>query len=473
MSVAIALHFLRGRYHATPWGHHVNEGAVEWPPSPWRFLRSLVAAWFASGASDESRFLALLEALRPPPLAQVPQATVAHTRHFMPWAKKGPLDRTLIFDTFLVLNPDDPVFLIWPDARLTEGERRLLTDLVVRLSYLGRSESWCEATREEQLLSTPNCRPLRLEERPADHEEAVSLLAADPMAPLDQLFDSLCTGTAKLRQQKLLQPPASTWVQYARPREVILLDPLPKRPVRPEKRATVVRYALSGKVLPLVYDAIAVGGGARRGAMAIYGRLYGGAHSPLLSGRGTDGRPLQGHEHTHYLPTDEDGDGRLDHLTIWCPALLKDRELQALGRLSTLRLPGHPYDLTLFLVGEGTRDRFPVPLFATAQRWRSATPFILVRYPKRRAGQVEDTPVDQVKLELVRRGYPSPIMVEPIRPARGSWLEFQRWRRGGGTAAGAWAFGFRIEFADPVPGPITLGYGAHYGLGLFLPEEAA
>lgn len=43
--IAISLTFPAGRYHATPWDRHVNEGAVEWPPSPWRLLRSLVAVW--------------------------------------------------------------------------------------------------------------------------------------------------------------------------------------------------------------------------------------------------------------------------------------------------------------------------------------------------------------------------------------------------------------------------------------------
>jgi CRISPR-associated protein Csb2 len=41
----IELRFPAGRLHATPWGRHVNEGAVEWPPSPWRILRSLIATW--------------------------------------------------------------------------------------------------------------------------------------------------------------------------------------------------------------------------------------------------------------------------------------------------------------------------------------------------------------------------------------------------------------------------------------------
>ncbi|MFH1303100.1 MAG: type I-U CRISPR-associated protein Csb2, partial [Planctomycetota bacterium] len=43
--IAIEMKFPTGKLHATPWGRHVNEGAVEWPPSPWRFLRALLAVW--------------------------------------------------------------------------------------------------------------------------------------------------------------------------------------------------------------------------------------------------------------------------------------------------------------------------------------------------------------------------------------------------------------------------------------------
>ena len=43
--LAIEFKFLAGRFHATPWGRQVNEGAVEWPPSPWRLLRALIAVW--------------------------------------------------------------------------------------------------------------------------------------------------------------------------------------------------------------------------------------------------------------------------------------------------------------------------------------------------------------------------------------------------------------------------------------------
>jgi len=49
-------------------------------------------------------------------------------------------------------------------------------------------------------------------------------------------------------------------------------------------------------------------------------------------------------------------------------------------------------------------------------------------------------------------------------------IQFKRFRQkpnddGGRRIAGA----FRIEFPQPVPGPIVLGHSSHFGMGLFLP----
>jgi|GEM_PF-2746837 len=43
MSLTISIRFLTGRAHLHPWQTHHGEGRVEWPPSPWRLLRALVA----------------------------------------------------------------------------------------------------------------------------------------------------------------------------------------------------------------------------------------------------------------------------------------------------------------------------------------------------------------------------------------------------------------------------------------------
>ena len=48
----LELRFPAGRFHSTPWGRHVNEGAIEWPPSPWRLLRSLIATWYLKARAE-------------------------------------------------------------------------------------------------------------------------------------------------------------------------------------------------------------------------------------------------------------------------------------------------------------------------------------------------------------------------------------------------------------------------------------
>ena len=63
--LAIELTFPGGRYHATPWDAHVNEGVTEWPPSPWRVLRALVATRHLKAREEVSQetLAALIEAL--------------------------------------------------------------------------------------------------------------------------------------------------------------------------------------------------------------------------------------------------------------------------------------------------------------------------------------------------------------------------------------------------------------------------
>ena len=62
----LELRFPAGRYHATPWGRHVNEGAVEWPPSPWRIVRALIATWYLKAREiSEGTIRALADALEP------------------------------------------------------------------------------------------------------------------------------------------------------------------------------------------------------------------------------------------------------------------------------------------------------------------------------------------------------------------------------------------------------------------------
>lgn len=80
--------------------------------------------------------------------------------------------------------------------------------------------------------------------------------------------------------------------------------------------------------------------------------------------------------------------------------------------------------------------------------------------------------------ELQRAGLPVPLRVSevPMLALAGgrtlAWREFRQQRvLGGGRRGAAFGRGFEIEFAQPVAGPLALGYAAHYGLGRFQPVK--
>ena len=256
-------------------------------------------------------------------------------------------------------------------------------------------------------------------------------------------------------------------------------------------RAEVVRLALSGETLPTTGDTLRWGDIARRAAMSRYGRFNGHGVSRTLSGKDGDGRPLRGHRHTFYLPTDEDGDGRLDHLTLITPAGLDAVELAAVASIDTLSLGGKRTTVhaKVEAIGGVADFRSETPIFGVSSRWRSLTPYVLPRHVRfrgpRNAGgfrRMVDGPEEQVHREYSARWPQGPKLVgvkrmdpaepiPPMTPGKSAGLpsfEFFRHRNSGSNGGGA--FNFLLELAEPIPGPLALGFGCHYGLGLFIPR---
>ncbi len=466
MTTALEIRLLAGRLHTTPWGHHVNEAALEWPPSPWRLVRAL-AAGVARTTGDMVSCRRLLEPLLTAPAYVLPAASAAHTRHYMPWEKKrGNVERVLVLDTFLVAA--EPIVVIW-DADVPDQE--LLRAALQRIGYLGRSESWAEVRLVEP-SAEPNCRPLEIGAGvPAEHE-IVQLLAPDPAQP-DVAISSVFMSTEDVRAAGFDRPPGTRQIPYSRPR--VDVDPLPTPPRTRRgniegRLPTVAMYLVDSTAPPPLTEALAVSDLLRRSAMAWHGRLHDGEASPILSGKDAGGCPLEGHRHAFYLALDEDDDRRIDRLVVYAPAGLGRGEREALARIRTLAPGRGRPELRLHLVGIGAPGDFRSRVFERTERWRSHTPFLLVRHPKVRGSserRIVDDPVAQVVLELERRGFPPPTEVRPVRGARSRWLEFRTFRRGAAGPPGAW--GFDLRFAEPVSGPIALGRLCHFGLGLFLP----
>jgi CRISPR-associated protein Csb2 len=473
MATAIALKFPAGRYHATTWGRHVNEGAVEWPPSPWRILRTIVAAWKVRMEANDELLASIIKNLAGPPEFYLPPATIGHTRHYMPLYKG---ERTLVFDTFAAVDRDDELHIVWRDAELTSNEKNALGTALGRLTYLGRAESWCDARLVEGHSTPINCYPEG--RRIAGDAEVIRVLTAIPDAVIAGKTPEqwpLCANTLDLRSQRWSDPPGSRWVSYCRPLDCFA-GGAPRTVQISQRKFTVARFALYSRVRPLVMETISIGEFARRELQRRYGFLHGGAASPVLSGKESDGTPRSDHGHAFFLPTDEDNDGRIDHLTVVANSGFSEQDLRALDEFSELRQVGKSrpeIKPVLIALGkaEDFRDHY---LFRKSMKWRSVTPYVPTRHTKKRGGEWVDTPADQVCRELGRRGIGVGVRVaEHIeRDHRESrWIEYRLERLlGSGLRGQLYGSGFKIEFTEPVAGPISLGYGCHFGLGQFAAE---
>ena len=254
----------------------------------------------------------------------------------------------------------------------------------------------------------------------------------------------------------------------------------------PDHPPTVGRYAVGGRP-PRLTDGITL---AERVHAALVELSDG---SSTFTGCDEAGRPLSGHGHAFILPESVQAlgsgrNGEITHVTVYAPAGFGSREI---GALEALReVGGSGLEVQLTLSGLGRPESFggsdaaggDSPLLAESRSWVSRTPFVPTRYPKAtRAGAPKLDPagrqIGSPEHELLRllglAGFPEPVAVESvsfteIAGERVGWSSFRRARnRGDGRRAGSAGYGFRIEFPEPVRGPVAVGYGAHFGMGGF------
>jgi len=212
--------------------------------------------------------------------------------------------------------------------------------------------------------------------------------------------------------------------------------------------------------------------------------------SQTFSGKDGGGKIEGSHDHAYFLPTDEDDDGRIDHLTVVATKGFLPDETAALDALRRLSIA--EADLRLQLVGLGAPGDFRSRLFGPWKVWRSATPFVVTRHVKTR-GQKRDAAEcrgiegraafarlvldEELRRWLGRReaGESAPEVSPLTRDRTGRQpgvLEFRRSRpsKPGDDGFRRAAGEFALTFQTPVAGPICLGHASHFGLGLFLAD---
>jgi CRISPR-associated protein Csb2 len=203
--------------------------------------------------------------------------------------------------------------------------------------------------------------------------------------------------------------------------------------------------------------------------------------SSVLSGKDARGSRLAGPGHTHYWPTMSEWDPRkVDSVTLFAREGFAPAEVAALASMQRLKVGG--LELRVQLIGVGQVDSLGEKLVGPSSVWQSVTPFLgnseigmrarsrflrkgLRREWRRLAEQVsmfhgvELLEVEELSADMVRKaGLPQPHEYRRARSKRGAWEAYRP------------AAMFRLYFSKPISGPFSLGYGSHFGMGLFRPQ---
>ena len=418
------------------------------------------------------------------PLFHLPKASYSYLDIFKNVNKfSEPERKEEMFDAFVVVNPNDALYIKWEAPTLTENEERGLADLLTKINFLGRSESWVKMELSDPPSDTGwNSFPSTLSHDPENNEV---IKVAVPVSREDYeiqvknkeftWFDGLTMGTTELLKKKIAISPAMKFENYCVRRDRFETVPIQSDRIdHPEFNA--ILYEIESKLPPRITDSIVIGDQIHKSLMSRYRKVTGNSQiSALISGRDQNGNALKGHRHIFIMPLDLDKDGILDHVLIEAKEIFDENEVRTLSTLKYL-WQRNGETIRFIPVQYGMSDDIILPHRPIREGlvFLSETPVILTRHYRKGRGDKLNWIKEELKHEALNQGLPQPVSVSFIErlDRKGhsfDWIEFRRSRKGDPDQLG---YGFRLEFEKPVNGPISMGYGSHYGLGLFMPERA-
>lgn len=459
--LALRCQFLQGTYQAAAPGRPTWP---EWPPHPARLHAALVAAGWALGNGSDfpeelRTALRWVERLGAPSVAAPPhvgsrtlpavfvprnltQREIAAIRGSYRRGQDAAVSRQMgrvdrVFPT--TVPGDRPVWFYWPDAEVPADILRALRLAANEVQYLGSSRSpvCCDVAEE----------PPEATLVPVD-DAGEETLRVSTEGLTDALIDSRFTVSRNL---------AGTLVPYAAP-----------RPAR--MRAAVGPF---GELVVL----------ARTGGFGLTiehtGLVTKALRAAVLANAG-DGAPaiLHGHgrnPHAAFLPLPNVGHpsstGELLGLAVAIPRDADPSErVQIVEATRSVRWLLIHRDLAPWTLGgreeaPERRTLDPATWIGPSRRWRTATPIVLDRHPKRNRGEtVED---------VVRTTFANALLPQPteVNTSPYPWL--------GGAVAAAMHAGHGlprglavhvdVRFDREIEGPLLVGRARYFGVGLLRP----
>jgi CRISPR-associated protein Csb2 len=456
--LALEVEFLLGRYVASDFR---DRERAEWPPHPSRLFSALVAAAYESGLGESARAALLwLESLLPPclcadehPYPQTPVTVYVPvndpTEDLLPQrAERQPR-------SFPSTVPPTPVvYFVWPEAQPDTVLRQLLEAITRSVSYLGSSRSPVRVRLSDK-PPAPNWFP-------DDAGEVVLRVPREGrLESLDWHF------------QNGQRPAPGAFQRYRCG---------PRRQTKPAPESAfgdMVIYRLGGPVQMEIETTLKLTDVLRAAAMK-RAQEAGGAVPEVLSGHDEQGRPLaRTHAAFVTLPfvsdTQEHADGRVMGVAVLLPRDIPTEErrrvARALSRVDHLLVPG---------VGRLELERLlydqppPVNLRPTTwtgprRRWASVTPVLLDRFPRRNGRGIEK--VIAKSCEYIGLPRPIEVVADHHSPLHGVEPSFRFITRRAGTDRARLYTHVVLTFGQDVRGPILLGAGRYFGLGLLRPLQ--
>ncbi len=519
MRLVLEQRFPLGRFHATAWRANPFDDRGEWPPSPWRLARTVIARWYQwdreSGDGARDQLDRLLRALATssfsyllPPAAR-PGAVL---RQYQPvgfgWQ---PADRTkklkgkkmlipgmrahgrsLVQDNCWAVPTDEPIVWFIEGEDWTDDLAVLLDRCLERMTWFGRADSFSTMRRLPDAGGrAPNC---RLGDRAAPGAERVLCLL--PLATREDL-ERISDDPAILETSV---PPGAIW-RFAK-----FPPPAPLRPAsvrhRRLARVATVQFALNCAVPPEPRALCRLTVAFRDRAVSLlvqqmegqrlsWSRASRTSREQLATfiGKDADGRPIQGNRHARFAVWMEKGGP--SRLVVWRrPDPYAAHEVPGFDEtevVALLRTASKP------LTWAGARWREPawsvslIPLphetplpweieDGEARVWRSMTAFVPSRHRLRRGlDRPEEDVGSQVRRELELRGWPvEGLSVAQIGPPRWTSVHIPPSTRNIRAFVGdRLGFDLRLQFKAAVRGPICLGHSSMLGLGVFIPLQHA
>lgn len=511
--LTIRLTFPWGRYYAHPWGQNpARITEAEWPPSPWRLLRAIAAAWFQAhpGCEPSPELTQTLETLgRELPTFVLPKASFARVIHYQPnfGATKmlPPPKRKMMLancryqrvrhENHFVAAGDD-VILRWRlddvDGATQAIIRAVVSGVAGRITYFGRAESICEVSVEDETpVNEPHARAVLQESQPC---RQISADCRDVFCPNPSDFQAsdlwkrrdarVGNGTApKHLVQDLIDAPqplpdGAAWYSYRMPdgwpQQWVVRHPKTARRQRSDTGivARYLEFSLQCRIPVSIKHVVSIAESFRNAAISNH-------QDPSYALSGHD-RPSEleiGHHHAFYLPQSDASGNSLEKLQVWCARGFTRREVNALMSVGALRWADGRFPVRPVLL-QVQRESPPTPM---ARIWQSMTPYVPPRYWYRKKiaeGRVRgtDSPESQLGRNLAENGMTiTPMSITRIRVADREWnmckvhlsKQAQQTKSEPDRRVGV---NLRIEFGEPVAMPFPgFGHSCHFGLGQFRP----